>query len=250
MAMPGDFYTFDEVLRVLQIDEDELKRLISQGELRGIRDGAQIKFRKADVDRLRTMRESEPTIILTDSDAELAVPSEDKLVIEDTHERETVAGVEIFETEELPTLMKEEETAATAMPGEETVVDMRRVTPAAPVRAPGERPPPKETTKIGVPTAAAPIEEYEMAAPTRAESGRISRSAKLRAMQVKRRAPHTVWTFLLFAAMVLILLNMPFVLNTMRNTAPPYARDLADTFRGLGGEFIMNMFCSQKAVKK
>jgi len=94
--MPGDFYTFDEVLRVLQIDEDELKRLISQGELRGIRDGAQIKFRRADVDKLRTMRESEPTIILTDSDAELAVPSEDKLVIEDTHERETVAGGEIF----------------------------------------------------------------------------------------------------------------------------------------------------------
>ncbi|MCX7702801.1 MAG: helix-turn-helix domain-containing protein, partial [Planctomycetota bacterium] len=122
--MPGDFYTFDEVLHILQIDEEELKRLISQGELRGIREGAQIKFRKADVDRLRKTRESEPTIILTDSDAELAVPSEEQLVIEDSHERETVAGVEIFETEELPTLMKEDETVAGApVAGEETVVD-------------------------------------------------------------------------------------------------------------------------------
>lgn len=231
--MAEEFYSFDEVLHILQIDEGELKRLISQGELRGIREGDQVKFRKSDVDRLRAMRESEPTIILTDSDAELAVPSEEQLVIEDTHERETVAGVEIFETEELPTLLKEEETAVGApAPGEETVVDMRRVAPAAPT------PPVEETV------AAAPIEEYEVVAPTRAESGRISRSARLRAMQIKRRAPHTVWTFLLLASLVILLLNLPFVMNTLRNTAPLYAKNLANDLRSLG-ELIMSLFASK-----
>jgi len=230
--MAEEFYTFDEVLHILQIDEEELKRLISQGELRGIREGAQIKFRKSDVDKLRVMRESEPTIILTDSDAELAVPTEEQLVVEDAQERETVAGVEIFETEELPTLLKEEETAVGApAPGEETVVDMRRVTPPAPSA---------EETE---PAAVTPIEEYEVAAPTRAESGRISRSARLRAMQIKRRAPHTVWTFLLLGAVVILLLNLPFVMNTLRNTAPLYARNLANDLRGLG-ELLMSLFAS------
>ncbi|MCX7703551.1 MAG: hypothetical protein N2234_05570, partial [Planctomycetota bacterium] len=125
--------------------------------------------------------------------------------------------------------------------------DMRRVTPAPAVRSPTRKTAaPEEVTKVEAPTGA-PIEEYEMAAPTRAESGRISRSAKLRAMQIKRRAPHTVWTFILLVALVLILMNMPFVLNTMRNTSPDYARKLSDDVRGLG-DWLMSMFTSQKAT--
>ena len=64
----AEFYTFDEVMQELQIDEEELKRLISQGELRGFRDGDEIKFRRDDVLNLKKNRETEPTIILTDSD--------------------------------------------------------------------------------------------------------------------------------------------------------------------------------------
>lgn len=48
----GEFFTFDEVLRQLSIDETRLKRLVSEGEIRAFREGDQMKFRKADVENL------------------------------------------------------------------------------------------------------------------------------------------------------------------------------------------------------
>ena len=33
MAKSGEFYTFDEVVRQLKIDEGKLKRLVSEGEI-------------------------------------------------------------------------------------------------------------------------------------------------------------------------------------------------------------------------
>jgi excisionase family DNA binding protein len=48
----GEFFTFDEVLRQLSIDETKLKRLVSEGEIRAFREGDQMKFRKADVENL------------------------------------------------------------------------------------------------------------------------------------------------------------------------------------------------------
>jgi excisionase family DNA binding protein len=48
----GEFFTFDEVLKRLSIDETKLKRLVSEGEIRAFREGDQMKFRKADVENL------------------------------------------------------------------------------------------------------------------------------------------------------------------------------------------------------
>ncbi len=252
-----EFYTFDQVLQILQVDEEELKRLISQGELRGVREGAQIKFRKADVDRLRWRRESEPTIILTDSDAEMAIPSEDQLMVEEEHERETVAGVEIFETEELPTLLSEDETAAGVPPpaevgtGEETVMEVQRRPKAARRRpAPAYEPTgtPGEETVVDTRKADvfAGVEEFEMAAPpTRAESGRISRSARLRAMQVKRRKPAILWNCFLLASIVFMALQLPMIATMLRGDVKPDAiQGIVDTFRSVG-ETLMQMFASQ-----
>ena len=52
MGKSGEFFTFDEVLRKLSIDETKLKRLVSEGEIRAFREGDQMKFRRADVDNL------------------------------------------------------------------------------------------------------------------------------------------------------------------------------------------------------
>ena len=52
MGKSGEFYTFDEVLKRLAIDETKLKRLVSEGEIRAFRDGGQMKFRRADVESL------------------------------------------------------------------------------------------------------------------------------------------------------------------------------------------------------
>jgi excisionase family DNA binding protein len=48
----GEFFTFDEVLKRLAINESKLKRLVSEGEIRAFREGDQMKFRKTDVENL------------------------------------------------------------------------------------------------------------------------------------------------------------------------------------------------------
>jgi excisionase family DNA binding protein len=48
----GEFFTFDEVLSKLEIDETKLKRLVSEGEIRAFREGDEMKFRRSDVENL------------------------------------------------------------------------------------------------------------------------------------------------------------------------------------------------------
>jgi excisionase family DNA binding protein len=48
----GEFYTFEEVLKQLHIDEGKLKRLVSEGEIRAFREGDEMKFKRSDIDTL------------------------------------------------------------------------------------------------------------------------------------------------------------------------------------------------------
>ena len=48
----SEFYSFDEVLRQLNIDENRLKRLVSEGEIRAFREGEQMRFKKTEIDTL------------------------------------------------------------------------------------------------------------------------------------------------------------------------------------------------------
>lgn len=52
MPKSGEFYTFDEVLKQLHIDEQKLKRLVSEGEIRAFREGDEMKFKRSDIDTL------------------------------------------------------------------------------------------------------------------------------------------------------------------------------------------------------
>ena len=83
--MTVEYMTFQDVLEALQIDEEELKRLVSTAELRGFRAGSSMKFKRQDVMDLKQGRETEPTIILTDSDQEMGIAeSSDELILEDS----------------------------------------------------------------------------------------------------------------------------------------------------------------------
>ncbi len=48
------FFSFDEALDELRLKEEELKRLVSEGEIRAFREGETMKLRRADVEALRT----------------------------------------------------------------------------------------------------------------------------------------------------------------------------------------------------
>ncbi|MBI1852850.1 MAG: hypothetical protein HYR85_21120 [Planctomycetes bacterium] len=54
--MPEKFFSFEQALRELNLREEELKRLVSEGEIRAFRDGDKMKFRKEDVDRIQSKR--------------------------------------------------------------------------------------------------------------------------------------------------------------------------------------------------
>ncbi len=60
----ADYFSFEDVQNELHLDEDELKRMVSEGELRAFRDENKMKFRKDDVESLRKSTSTEPTIVL------------------------------------------------------------------------------------------------------------------------------------------------------------------------------------------
>lgn len=53
MSDEKDFYSFEEALDELRLKEEELKRLVSEGEIRAFRKGDTMKLRRADVESLR-----------------------------------------------------------------------------------------------------------------------------------------------------------------------------------------------------
>ncbi|MBL7008567.1 MAG: hypothetical protein ISR76_06180, partial [Planctomycetes bacterium] len=48
----SDFYSFDKAIEKLDLEEDDLKRLISAGEIRAFRDGSKMRLRAEDVARV------------------------------------------------------------------------------------------------------------------------------------------------------------------------------------------------------
>jgi hypothetical protein len=66
-----EYLSFEKVLRELQIEEDELKKLVSAGEIRAFRDADKMKFKREEIDKLKQDRDSSPDVIeILDSDSE------------------------------------------------------------------------------------------------------------------------------------------------------------------------------------
>ncbi len=48
----SDFYSFEKAIQKLELEEEDLKRLISAGEIRAFRDGSKMRLRAEDVQRV------------------------------------------------------------------------------------------------------------------------------------------------------------------------------------------------------
>jgi hypothetical protein len=96
MAM--EYYSFEKVLKELLIDEDELKRLVSEGEIRAFRDEDKMKFKKTDIDGLRKGRMTEPTIILPSGSGGEGGPggsaSDDEVLLVEEDTSETLLDID------------------------------------------------------------------------------------------------------------------------------------------------------------
>jgi len=83
VAEKGEFYSFEEALKELRLKEEELKRLVSEGEIRAFREGDTMKLRKADVENLRAELSGGEVVDLGEVKEEL-VFEDDVEVVEDT----------------------------------------------------------------------------------------------------------------------------------------------------------------------
>lgn len=93
-----DFVSFENALRDLKMRSEELKKLVSEGEIRAFRDGGSMKFRKEDIAALTTKSAGEEELAFADSledDTGMVteqISEEDTLLADD--EDEVVAAIE------------------------------------------------------------------------------------------------------------------------------------------------------------
>lgn len=84
-----DFISFEKALRELKMRSEELKKLVSEGEIRAFRDGGSMKFRKEDVAALGNRAKGEEELAFVDSledDTGMVteqISDEDTLIAED-----------------------------------------------------------------------------------------------------------------------------------------------------------------------
>lgn len=67
MSQSEDFLSFEKALRELQLRSEELKKLVSEGEIRAYRDGDSMKFRAEDIETLSSQSEGDTKLSFADS---------------------------------------------------------------------------------------------------------------------------------------------------------------------------------------
>ena len=102
--MPDDFFSFDEALDELRLKEEELKRLVSEGEIRAFRKGDTMKLRKSDVESLRAELDRAGGGEVVD----LGETGSDELVFEDDAVLQDDAGMATQEIADVDTLIEDE----------------------------------------------------------------------------------------------------------------------------------------------
>ena len=89
MSQSEDFLSFEKALRELQLRSEELKKLVSEGEIRAYRDGDSMKFRAEDIESLSSQSEGDTKLSFADSledDTGMVteqISDEDTLLVED-----------------------------------------------------------------------------------------------------------------------------------------------------------------------
>jgi len=99
-----EYYSFEEVLKDLKLEENELKRLVSAGEIRAFRDKNTMRFKAEDVARLRTHDDPAEDVELDDLDLDLDDAAPPAPVAEEQPAEELVLEEEVVEqtvTEEI-----------------------------------------------------------------------------------------------------------------------------------------------------
>lgn len=225
--MATEYLNFEEVLRELQVDENELKQLVSDGDLRGFRDADSMKFKREDVLKVKKGRETEPTIILTDSDQAMGTEeTSDELILEDQEE---------------PSVLNIDDIVAEEVGGEDEITladEEEAVVPTVEVPALEDE---DEDDIEAPPLDLEEEEDAEDVAPKSTSASRIQRSARLRAMQLQEQSSHITWTLCLLVTAIFLIPGVAVYLNMIKGVQPIWITDVTGFFQSLG-EGIYQMF--------
>jgi excisionase family DNA binding protein len=151
VADKDQFFSFEEALKELRLKEEELKRLVSEGEIRAFREGDQMKFRRTDVENLDVTgaRSEEETgvIDLSKGKDESSETLTDDLIFDEGDELELdtdEAGMATAEITSQDTFVEEEPIGMSTEPldfsAEEVEEEMGEVEEAPVRRMGGARP--------------------------------------------------------------------------------------------------------------
>jgi excisionase family DNA binding protein len=112
-----EFYNFEEALDQLRLKEEELKRLVSEGEIRAFREGETMRLRRADVENLKRELGGGEVVDLDGVGEELvfeddAVFEEAGMATEEISEMDTLLDEDVDDVDDVEELEIEEESAA------------------------------------------------------------------------------------------------------------------------------------------
>ncbi len=100
-----EFYSFDEALKQLRLKEEELKRLVCEGEIRAFREGGTMKLRRTDVESLRTELSGGEVVDLGEVKEELVfeddVQEEAGMATQEISDVETILDEPVVEVSEI-----------------------------------------------------------------------------------------------------------------------------------------------------
>ena len=217
-----DYFSFEDVMKELELGEEELKRMVSEGELRAFRDENKMKFKKEDVESLKKGRITEPTIILP------STPSSETT-------DETVLDLDIGQE----TAALSDTSAQLAAVGGKGRQEEDRVVPSEEVGSDQEETFIEEDTDTGLSTeplkladeaaeetvAAEAVEEEAPPPPPppRKRTGMTGVQRKVTAripvaveQEIEKKRAHPVWTLFIFLALIASLYSGFFFVDMMR----------------------------------
>jgi excisionase family DNA binding protein len=186
-----EFYSFDEALKQLRLKEEELKRLVSEGEIRAFREGGTMKLRRTDVESLRTELSGGEVVDLGEV--------KEELVFEDDVQEE--AGMATQEISDVETIL------------DEPVVEVSEIAP-----------------EISIEEGSPDLEGASEPEREAVSSSRAARSASRTAPEVEVPAEPVLIRVALLVTTLLLLLALPLCLSATGGVPSGVAGAIASIF--------------------
>ncbi|MFN0058003.1 MAG: helix-turn-helix domain-containing protein [Planctomycetota bacterium] len=198
-----DYVSYEDAMSQLGLSEDELNELVASGQLRAIHDGDQIRFRSDDIGSVKKSRDTEPTIVLSDTQAEkLGSLDQQPIDLDSLSTDETVLNIEgLLEDSEGTTpvpgagILEGEDDIRPRAVGDDTVLDT-------------------DGLELG--------DDFKLSADDTSggEEETLLTGGGVRSMQVVRKQSHAAMTAVLAATVLLALAPSALMLNLITDTSP------------------------------